>query len=463
MAAADRIHTNKWAGRKVALAFGLLLACLGPAIWLRLHPSPRSLLFWLCWTSSGGGFLWSLLALYLPRTRILKTLRVISVNVFVLAVILGVAEFGCRMAHVNFNTILGQADDPRAEYPVCFRLPDKPLGDIYFQRAGPFTWTGRPLSSILRLMHATDQAYEDEVTITTSYDADGFRNPDNQTDWDVVVVGDSFVESGALPFEQIFTTHAARLSGLSIRNLGVCNTGTLAHLEYLRRFGKGSSTRHAVLAFYDGNDVLDTATELAELNEFRATGIRPYRTPLPQRSLLKASYQMVQRFVRPSQSRRFQDAWLISGGNETPITMRPSPMPLDPETMTDEQLRMLADVVKDWAQTARELGMKPWLLYIPSNNRTYHGLVRLDSHAEPSARRWKPGTLPTHMQKLCTDNEIEFVDACGPMREAAEKGILVYNPILDTHLNAEGSRRIGELLAKNLSRAKTAAVEKTPK
>lgn len=459
MEQSERINSTRWGKRKVEIVFGLLLACLGPAIWLQLHPSPRSLLFWLCWTALGGGLMWSLLALILPQGRVQRMLRVTSINAFVFAGMLGVAELGCRLAQLNFNALLGQSDDPRAEYPVCFRQPDKPLGDIYFQREGPFTWTGRPLSRILQLMHATDRAYEDEATITTTYDANGFRNSEDQTDWEVVVVGDSFVESGTLPFEQIFTTRAAKISGLSIHNLGVCNTGTLAHLEYLRRFGKAPSTRHAVLAFYDGNDVLDTATEMEALHEFRATGRRPYRAPLPQLSLVKASYQFVKQFISPSQSRRYQDAWLISGGQETPITMRPSPMPLDPETMSEQQLQMLTDVVGEWARTARELGMKPWLLYLPSNNRTYYGLVRFESNSEPSARTWKPGSLPTLMGRLCAENEIEFVDACAALRESAEKGIPVYNTILDTHLNAAGSNCIGELLAKRLSRAKTAAVE----
>ena len=267
--------SNRW----LSVSLGLLVGFIGPFLWFKLQPSPRSLLFWLCWASAAVGFTWSALAALLPQGRILAAVRLISVNVVVFAGILGVAEFGCRFAQLNFNALLGQADDPHAEYPVCFRLPQKPLGDIYFHRDGPFTWSGRPLSTLLRLKKATDHAYEDEPTITTSYDADGFRNPSGQTDWQVVVVGDSFVESGSLPFDQIFTTRAAKLSGLSIHNLGVCNTGTLAHLEYLRRFGKSASTQHAVLAFYDGNDVLDTETELDELETFRTTGTRPYRTP----------------------------------------------------------------------------------------------------------------------------------------------------------------------------------------
>ena len=446
---------GRWTNRKMTIAVGLLIAAFGPALWYALQPSSRSLLFWLCWFSCAGGLAWALMGAWLPQGRLLSLLRMITGNAVVFALMLGVAEMAFRVIQVNFNDLMGQNDDPRAKYPLCFRMPEKPLGEVFFQRAGPDSWTGQPLASLLRLKNGTDQAYTDEKSFTSNYDADGFRNPEGLKDWQVVVVGDSFVESGMLPFEQIFTTLAAQDSGLSIRNLGVCNTGTLSHLEYLRRFGKSPSTQRAVLAFYDGNDILDTETETADLTRHRQTGWRPSRVPLPQTSLIKAAYQVAKIFLKPSPKRQYQDAWLKTGAKELPITIRPEPMPLDPETMSPDQKRILDDSIQQWAESCHQLNLEPWLLYIPANNRTYHGLVRFAEHANAAAQKWTPGTLPDYMHQLCDKHQIHFVDACPTLRDAAEKGILVYNPILDTHLNQQGSQLIGTLLSHQLTQAAT--------
>ncbi|HEY1050578.1 MAG TPA: hypothetical protein VGE39_12505 [Prosthecobacter sp.] len=454
-------HTGRWAHRKLALAAGIAVLPLGPLLWLKLRPSSQSLIFWLCWGTFALGLAWALLALFLPQGRLLKMQRWITGNALVFAGMLAAAEGICRIAKVDFNQLTGASGDPREGYPLCLRLPDRPLGDIYFTRAGPLTWTGKPLSSFLRIKHGTDAAYADEKEFTAYYDADGFRNPPEQKDWQAVVVGDSFTECGALPFEDAFTTRAAAVSGLRIRNLGVCNTGTLSHLEYLRHFGKSPSCTDAVLAFYDGNDVLDTELELQDLARHRETGWRPSRVPEPQHSLLKTAYQVAKHVASPPQAFRYQNAWLTAGGRETPITIRQSPMPLDPETMTNAQEKLLEDRVREWADTCRQMGLRPWLLYIPANNRTYHGLVKFDTNADEASRQWQPGSLPEHLKQLCENHGIRFADACPVLRQAAEKGTLVYNPILDTHLNAEGARLVGELLAKELGSAKTGSQETT--
>lgn len=451
---------GRWQGRKLTTAAGLLLILAGLGAWVRLQPGIPSLRFVFCGGLLALGFLWTFLAILLPKGSLLSFMRLLTGNALIFVGMLAAGELGFRLVGFDFNSVTQQGGDPRAAYPLCFRMPEKPLGDIYFHRAGPVSWTGKPLQTLLQLKNSTDHAYEDEASFTASYDADGFRNPEGMKDWQVVVVGDSFVESGSLPFDQIFTTQASRLSGLNIRNLGVCNTGNLSHLEYFKQFGKSPSCKHAILAFYDGNDIVDTSRETEELATYRKTQMRPSREAVLQPSLIKAAVQVFRSVVLPPRPRRYQDAWLLTGGQETPLTMRGSPMPLDPETMSPAQKEMLAQVIRDWAESVRQQGIQPWLLYIPANNRTYQGLARFDSNADPHARDWKPGSLPAYVRSLCETADVHFIDACPPLRQAAEKGVLVYNRILDTHLNAEGSRLIGELLAKHLADAMAGAVEK---
>ena len=386
-----------------------------------------------------------------PRSKTPLWIVVVA-NAFVLVVLLGLGEIAFRVLRIDFVKLQAGGKDPRDAYPLCFREPDEPLGDAFFKRTGGQTWTGRPLAEALPLFHATDQAYADEVSFTLTFDREGFRNPATLTDWDVAVVGDSFTESGYLPFEQIFTSVAAEASKLRIKNLGACHTGPLSHVEFLKRFGSATSCRHAVLAFFEGNDIRDAERETADLKRFRESGTRPSREIPPQTSLIKAIWQTAKSVVKGKPAIRFQNATFIGAGKSLPITIKTPPLPENPDTLTNEQRTLVSTFLDAWSETARANGVKPWLLYIPSNPRTYHGLVRYEPNVATPLREWTPTALPAFIQKLCEEKGIAFIDTCPALRSAAEKGTLVFNPIFDTHLNAEGSRVVGETLATALRR-----------
>ncbi len=440
--------------RAFALIGGLALLATGVASWVALLPTSRSLLFWLCWGTAAVGMAMLLSALLLKAGRVLSGLNVLAGNALVLVLLLGAGELLGRVTGFDFDALGSRGHaDPRAEYPPCFREPEEPLGEVFFKRTGPAEWTGRPLSKILHLRSGTDVAYRDEPEFTLRYDQEGFRNPPDLKDWDVVVVGDSFTETGYLPVEQIFTSVAAVESGRKIKNLGICNTGPFTHLEYLKRFGAGPGCKIAVLAFYEGNDISDAQQEADDLQHYRATGIRPFRALGAQTSFLKAVYQRVKPLAPFSQAQSYRNATFIAAGQHIPITLQPSLLPPDPQTMPPEQKQLVAQFLDAWLAEVAKLGMQPWLLYLPINNRTYHGLWQGNDNLPRKVADWKPGELPVMMRNLCAERKIRFVDTCPALRAAAERGVLVYNPIFDTHLNREGSRLVGEVLAKALKEA----------
>lgn len=434
-------------------AWPLLAGGLG--LWLWLRPTSRSLLFWLCWLAAGGGAVLMALAWRLRPGRLLSALNLICVNGLVLAVFLAAGEAACRLAGFDFNRLQQGAADPRAAWPLCFREPDQPFAEAFFKRPGSLTWTGKPLSTAMRLYHATDSAYADEKEFTLALDADGFRNPVPFPDWDVVVAGDSFTESGYLPVEEVYTSIAAAKSGLRVKNLGACHTGPLTQTEYLKAFGAAKSCRDAVLAFFEGNDIRDAERERGELGEFRASGRRPLREVRPQTSLLRALYTAAKSQARFDLRTRFANAVFTAGGKSAPVTIKTPPTPEDPRTMSGEQRQLVSSFLDSWKATAAGMGMKPWLLCIPSNIRAYHGLVRYDDDADDAMKQWQPTALPEMIRKLCEEKGIAFIDGCGPLRVAAESGRLVYNPVFDTHLNAEGSRVLGEALAEALKHGRS--------
>jgi hypothetical protein len=170
---------------------------------------------------------------------------------------------------------------------------------------------------------------------------------------------------------------------------------------------------------------------------------------------------MVKPWVHFSQEREYQNAVFTAGGKEAGITLQPPPMPPDPATMTAERQQVVARFLDEWRAAVQKLGMKPWLLYLPINNRTYHGLWRAGDQLPAELRDWTPNALPEVMQSLCEKRDIHFLNACPALRAAAEGGALVYNPIFDTHLNEEGSRVVGELVAKELQSAAAAPADRS--
>lgn len=449
----DAAAESWWRQRSWSLAVALLLLVTGPSVWAWLRPTHLSLLFWLCWVSAAFGLGVLLAALVLKAGKRLATLQLFSGNLLILGLLLGVIEAGGRAAGVDFNTWGKGPADPRADYPLCFREPDEPLGEVYFKRPADVEWSGRPLSKILEIRHGNDMAYRDEAAFTLRYDGQGFRNPSDLKDWDAVVVGDSFTETGYLPAEKVFTSVAAAQSGQRVKNLGICNTGPFTHIAYFQQFGTAPACGVAVLAFFEGNDITDAEQEAADLESLRAGGKRPLRQAGPQTSFVKAIYQRAKSLVHISQNRWYRNAVFTAGGKERPITLQPLPMPPDPAAMTEKRKELIGRFLDEWRAVVEKAGMKPWVLYLPINNRTYHGLYRGQDNLPEELKTWQPNNLPEFMRSQCEQRDFHFLDATPVLRTAAEKGTLVYNPIFDTHLNEEGSRLVGELLARALKDA----------
>ena len=194
---------------------------------------------------AGLGCLVTLLGLVLPAAMLAKASLAVSCTLLLLLSF----EAGFRLVGYDFQ----RSREAFEAVPICYRQAIVPLAPVYFRRPGPDRWHGKPMSVYFRSQGGLPE--ESDVTIT--YDSEGFRNPDHLADWDIVVVGDSFVELGFLPFEELFTTHLGESLNKSVKNLGVSYEGTFTEIAYLERYGKSPSTKHAILVFFEGNDLFD--------------------------------------------------------------------------------------------------------------------------------------------------------------------------------------------------------------
>jgi hypothetical protein len=359
----------------------------------------------------------------------------------------GMAEAACRVIDLDFNELLG-ARKANEAFPIYFRLPVHPSGEVYFTRDPGSSWTGKPLQTLIKNHRSNDVAYTDETALTIRYSREGFRNPDNMADWDVAVVGDSFTESGYLPEQAIFTGIAAEKLGKRLKNLGITNSGNFAQTHYLETYGKAPSCKTAVMAFFEGNDLDDNTREFLERETFRATGERPSRLIPHQPSLLKALWNLIRDFKKIRLSdRSYANAFFKTVGKEIPVTIADAP-PSKSE-MTEEQSKSLRLALDEYSAACSKAGMKAHLLYIPCKRRVMHDHLR--QGADYPQPQWQLGDLPEHLQAECTKRGITFINPTPELNAAASKGQPGFNTIYDTHLDSTGHQIIGDVLAKALA------------
>lgn len=359
----------------------------------------------------------------------------------------GAAEGACRVIGIDFNELLG-ARKANEAFPIYFRLPAHPSGEVYFTRDPGSSWTGKPLQTLLKNHRSTDVAYTDEAELTISYSREGFRNLDDLKDWDIAVVGDSFTESGYLPEKTLFTGIAAEKLGKRVKNLGITNSGTFAQTHYLEAYGKAPSCKTAVLAFFEGNDLDDNKRELLERERFRTSGEKPDHSIARQSSLLKTIMNLVRdaKKIRLS-DRSYVNAFFKSGDKEIPVTIADAP-PSKAEMSADLSKALLL-ALDEYAAACTKADMKAHLLYIPCKRRVMHGHLRqVNDYPQPD---WQPGDLPEHLQAECEKRGIAFINATPALSAAAAQGQACFNTVYDTHLDATGHQIIGDVLAKALT------------
>lgn len=366
----------------------------------------------------------------------------LSVAIFV--VFVGFVEFTCRSIEYDF----AQKERRIEGYPIYFRHARQPTGEVFFKRKGPDLWEGQVIRTAMLQQGIDSDAYSDERSKRITYDQDGFRNPNSLTNWDIAVAGDSFTELGYLDYQELPTTVAMRRLGTPIRNLGVCHTGMFSQIHYIEEFGDSPDLKHGLIVFYEGNDVTDTETEYMQLRRFRRTGERPKREVVPQSSLIRAIISLFQGGDRYSPKQTPDAYFLAADGEKIPITL--AWLATDPSELTNAQKKAMDVAFRTWADTAKEMEIKPWIVFVPTKLRVLFGHLEFDPRADPKFAAWKPDAFPSWIESLSVKHGIGFIDATPALVEELHEGKLPYNGFFDPHLSSSGSRAIGEVIANHL-------------
>ena len=348
-----------------------------------------------------------------------------------------IVEAAFRIAGHDF----GRELEALQKVPIYYRQPRVPVGDIYFRRDGPAVWTGDVLAN--------------DVHVTVAYDSLGFRNPPELEDWEIVVVGDSFVELGYLTWGDLFTTAIGKHLDLRVKNLGVSHVGPLTYNFYLSSYGKAPSTTEAICVFFEGNDLNDLEREMNDLTEYRETGLRPTRNVKKTTSFLKASSILINRVtnrfipVDPGAIRESQryNAFFVSAAETIAVGVGAE----SKHELSPDQESNLKHALARWASEADALGLRPWLAYMPSKRRVLHGHLRFQDNVPQELVAYDPSNLPKSVKDLCAEHGIGFIDLSLSLRAAADRGVLPFNET-DAHLSLSGCRVVAETVAEELAR-----------
>jgi hypothetical protein len=382
-----------------------------------------------------------------PSHSMARVSRNLCLTLLTLIVALGFLEALGRLVGFDFR---GQEAATR-KLPPFFRSPTVPVPPVFYRRNGPECWTGPVMRTGLESSGAFSAPYQNEPAITVCYDELGFRNEEPLPDWELAIAGDSFVELGFVPFSQLYTTRLSALTGQRVRNLGVSHTGPLTYLRYLELYGLSRSTRKVVIVFYEGNDLIDLGFEDEALRRFEATGQRDFRNVHKQTSFLRAINDLWRdsgkrmRSVPPRINAR-----LTNAAGEVPITLVTR---LAPNlTLTPTVEAALQRFLRRYSAFAGEHRVSPWLVYMPCKTRVLDGLFRWEPPSEEASVGVLPVNPPEAVRLLCEREGISFCDLTPGLKMKSQGGEqLLFNMLVDSHLNAVGSQTVAEILARELA------------
>jgi len=380
------------------------------------------------------------------RAALLSTKLSLSVMSGFLCVAFG--EVGLRAVGFDF------ADEERAwkQIPPYYRQPIVPTGEAFFRRSGPEEWTGQVLYTRMKQLGVDPEPYADEPTVTVTYNENGFRIPDALSDWTIAISGDSFTELGYLADEQLFTSIVGRTLGLAVANLGTSYTGPLTQLSYLREYGVAPGTTDTVMVFFEGNDLENLDAEDEALTRWKETGHREFREFTRQPSLVRALQQVFTRVFSISKSSEQSpvSAYFASAQGDVPVTLDHTPP--GRTGLPEPTRRRLDTVFGQYAELGRARSLRVWMAYMPIKQRVHDGQLAFAAAATDGQRTWRPSDLPGVISELCERHGIRFIDLTPALvADAHRNGRLLYNSLWDMHLNADGSRVVGEELARRLA------------
>jgi hypothetical protein len=355
----------------------------------------------------------------------------------------------CELTFQLIGFDFGQTKRDIASVPTFYRIPTTPFGVAYYRRPSSITWTGKVVTSQMQRIGYDAKCFPKEQAITLQYDKDGFRNPADLEDWEIVVIGDSFTELGNLDYDDLVSTQLGSFVDRSVKNLGISHTGILNQTACLQHFGVSKSTKHVVWVFFEGNDLQDLILESQRQSRIEM-GVSEHVDLIASRKTQSSLTGAIQNVLfGPSRLDIYGpavNATLSRGSESFRFKLDYTPVGSEMLGPVGDQLRVAIEKLADLCQ---QRNLKLWCVYMPTKRRAFHSLrYEVDPDAALHLRQpWQPSDLPQWLERQCRQKQIEFVDATPSLIELNKSDEFSHNLAFDTHLSVAGARVVAELLA----------------
>ncbi|MEE3331886.1 MAG: hypothetical protein VX246_13550 [Myxococcota bacterium] len=390
-----------------------------------------------------GAFALRTLLLGEGRRRGFEALLVVVSVGFVVGILEAAAALG-----LDYQDIVGLPEHKRLTRIKPWDNPSNLRDETLIFRHRPnVAFAGEVQGDLVALYGiATDRSYSLDVR----YDANGHRNPEPSEAYEIVLIGDSFIEADLTPPDQLQSVHLRRLTGKKVLNLGVAGYGPQQELELLRRHATQVEAERIVWFFFEGNDLLDVDRYLF-YERFPESYMNPEAT-FSERSFVNnlmaalSSWTEPRRRVDAQAARERRCAYPQSQTSEH----RELYFAYSGAELRSADLEHLAEVEKILATArtvARDAGAELQLVFVPTKFRVFDGICEVPEGS--LLLGWKTNDLPARLGHVAERLGVPYLDLTPGLRAAAGAGESAYFPD-DGHWNANGQRLVAELLAEEL-------------
>jgi acetyltransferase AlgX (SGNH hydrolase-like protein) len=438
---------------------GVAVACVvGLAILGRRALSPPVPGCTLC-VGSAGVFATVLLAAYALLAIVYVSLSSLPPRESAVNCVLSAAAVAFVLAILETPALLGVLD---------YRIVLAPRDSVLYITVKAWTNPRNQIDKELLYLHRPNQRFvgstrgdlatwldispAQRYPVDIQYDSRGFRNAVDLTQAAVVILGDSFVESDLVPYDELLSTRLGRQLGIPIANLGQVGYGPQQELIVLRRFGIDLQPKVVLWLFFEGNDLLDFdryarsigtwSEESAKIHSFAnrslsknlVLALAGYLTPVPQATNERRSCR------RRHTSDVGSDTLYFGFGEAAPSAFGAAPLSAaDLEALSKSQAVFVAA-----QQLAAQHGAQLVFVYVPTKYRVYRDLCEFPE--DSFAKGWELNDLPARLQSWCATQGIPFVDLTPALQSAAARDELVFYAD-DGHWNSAGNAVANETLS----------------
>jgi hypothetical protein len=323
--------------------------------------------------------------------------------------------------------------------------------DVRFIRPPHINWQGRSRGDLAIIADRSDPYAQ---TVLYQTDSEGFRNGREIRSANVVFLGDSFTEAGNMPEKQTFPHNVARALKVVGRNLGRSGYSPSEELSILKTHGLRCRPEIIVWQISETNDLND---EVA-FHNWIATGRRPGPplTPFPRseawkkRSPSRQLFRLLRQSIPWPYSGTFHDA---TGQSHDILFSHPPDVNHSPVGHAGWPLMEAA--LREGAREVLSSNTKLVLLLVPKKMRVLGHYVEFNAEVrrnlDPQWDLPREETLAWHLDRLCKELDVPFIDATPLLKQRAADGQLVYLPF-DSHLSSNGHTVVSEMIVDVLRR-----------